>query len=122
MERLPTRPIISNLDTATYWLAKHLGKLLSLLRTLEYTVKNTKDFIVKIRNSYSIFWYINIIHKRTFGICYWLVLKQIYEKHVISMSITRNKMRETLLLCTKNANFTFRNIDFLQTDTVAMSS
>ena len=33
VEKCPIRPIISNTDTATYQLAKHLPKLLSLLST-----------------------------------------------------------------------------------------
>ena len=44
-EKLPIRPIIFNIDTATYRLAKHFAKLLSLLSASEYTVKSTKDFI-----------------------------------------------------------------------------
>ena len=50
VEKLPIRPIIFNIDTATYRPAKHLAKLLSLLSTSEYTVKSTKDFR-KIKNS-----------------------------------------------------------------------
>ena len=37
-EKLPKRPIISNLNTATYHLAKYLAKLLSPLSTSKYTV------------------------------------------------------------------------------------
>ena len=51
-----------------------------------------------------------------------LVLKRIYENHEISKSITRNEMREILLLCTKNVHFTFRDAVYLQTDGVAMGS
>ena len=49
VEKPPIRPIISNIDTATYWLAKHLAKLLSQLSPSEYTVKSTKYFIEKLR-------------------------------------------------------------------------
>ena len=51
-----------------------------------------------------------------------LVLKRIYENHEISTSITRNEMREILLLCTKNVHFTFRDVVYLQTDGVVMGS
>ena len=37
VEKRLIRPIISNIDTATYQLAKHLAKLLSPLNTSEYT-------------------------------------------------------------------------------------
>ena len=49
VEKVPIRPIISNIETATYQLVKHLAKLLSPLRTLEYPVKITKDLIEKLR-------------------------------------------------------------------------
>ena len=44
IEKLPIRPIISNLNTATYHLAKYLAKLLSPLSTSEYTVSSGKEF------------------------------------------------------------------------------
>ena len=36
-----------------------------------------------------------------------LVLKRIYENYEIFTSITRNEMREILLLCTKKVHFPF---------------
>ena len=50
MDQLPIRPIISNIGTATYQLAKYLAKLLSPLSQSQYTVKSTKGFMEKIRN------------------------------------------------------------------------
>ena len=41
VEKLPIRPIISNIDTATYRLAKHLAKLLSPLSTSELHCEET---------------------------------------------------------------------------------
>ena len=38
IDQLPIRPIVSNLNTATYQLAIHLSKILSLLRESEYTI------------------------------------------------------------------------------------
>ena len=49
VENLLIGPIISNIDTATYRLAKHLAKFLSSSGTSENTVKSTKDFIEKLR-------------------------------------------------------------------------
>ena len=49
-DKLPIRPIISNIGTPTYKLAKFLAKLLSPLANLECTVTSTKDFIEKIKN------------------------------------------------------------------------
>ena len=36
-----------------------------------------------------------------------LVLKIIYEKHEVSTNITKQEMKEMLILCTKNAHFIF---------------
>lgn len=47
VEELPIRPIIFNLDIATYGLVKHLAKLSSSLGSLEY--KTTKVFIEKLK-------------------------------------------------------------------------
>lgn len=52
VEELPIRPIIFNLDIATYGLVKHLAKLSSSLGSLEY--KTTKVFIEKLKY----LWYI----------------------------------------------------------------
>ena len=47
---LPIRPIVSNINTATYNLAKYLTKLLAPLRESEYIIKSTKDFIGKVKS------------------------------------------------------------------------
>ena len=49
VDDLPIRPIISNINTGSYQLAKYLAKLLSPLSTSEYTVKSTSDFITHIK-------------------------------------------------------------------------
>ena len=40
---LPLRPIISNIGTASYQIAKHLSKLLSPLSKSDYTMSSTED-------------------------------------------------------------------------------
>ena len=50
VDELPIRPIVSNIGTATYNLAKHLAKALSPLSQLKYTIKNTKQLVEQ--NSY----------------------------------------------------------------------
>ena len=50
IEKLPIHPIISNLNTATYHLAKYLAKLSSPLSTSEYTVSSSKEFMTTIKN------------------------------------------------------------------------
>ena len=49
VEKLPIRPIISNIVTATYYLAKYLSKLISPLSISQYTVSSTKDFAQNMR-------------------------------------------------------------------------
>ena len=76
VEKRPMRPIISNIDTATFRLTKHLAKFLSPLSTSEYTVKSTKDFIEKLRTvkvpkGYQIVSFdVKALFKRTIGIFY----------------------------------------------------
>ena len=43
-EHLPLRPIISNIRTATYDLAKYLAQLLKPLSESQFTIKNSKTF------------------------------------------------------------------------------
>ena len=43
------RPIISNIGTASYQLAKYLAKLLSPLSTSKYTVANNAEFINHVK-------------------------------------------------------------------------
>ena len=45
VDQLPLRPIVSNIGTASHYLAKHLAKILAPLSKSEYTVQNTKDFV-----------------------------------------------------------------------------
>ena len=47
--QLPLRPIVSNIVTALYYLAKRLAKILAPLSRSEYTVENTKDFVSFIK-------------------------------------------------------------------------
>ena len=49
INELPIRAIVSNLNTATDNLVKCLSKLLSPLRQLRNTVKNTKEFVEELK-------------------------------------------------------------------------
>ena len=44
-DKFPLRPIISNIGTGSYHLAKYLAKTLSPLSKSEYTVNNNLEFI-----------------------------------------------------------------------------
>ena len=49
--KLPFRQIISNVGTAAHKTGQHLCRLLAPLGNPEYTVKNTKEFVEKIRQT-----------------------------------------------------------------------
>ena len=49
VQHLPVRPIVSNIATATYHFSKYLGSLLSPLCESEYTVKNSKSFVKRVK-------------------------------------------------------------------------
>ena len=50
VDDLPIRPIISNIGTASYHLAKYLAKLLAPLACSDYTVSSTDNFVTQIQN------------------------------------------------------------------------
>ena len=43
------RPVISNIGTATYEIAKYLNKLLTPLNKSDYNILNTEDLIRRLR-------------------------------------------------------------------------
>ena len=52
IDELPLRPIISNINTATYELTRYLAKALSSLSQSDYTVSSSKVFteIIKLKS------------------------------------------------------------------------
>ena len=129
VDDVPLRPIVSNIDTATYNLAKFLSKLLALLRESEYTVKNTKTFVDNIKkqniqNGYNIVFFdvkslfTNIPLDWTINI----ILKWVYDDAELLTTITTPKLKEMLVLCSKNVHFTFNGKTYIQTDSMAHQS
>ena len=129
IKKLSIHPVIYNLNTATYHLAKYLAKLLSPLSTSEYTVSSSKEFMTTIKNvqvpsgyhmvSFDVkSLFTNVPLKYTIG----LVLEQIYNKGELVTNITRSEMKEMLLLCTKNVHFSYNHDIYIQRDGVAMGS
>ena len=130
VEQLPLRPIVSNIGTASYHLAKHLSKLLAPLNQNEYTIRNTKQFLKDLNESnltssdyklvsfdiVSLF--TNVPLNKTIDI----ILRRIYDENEINTVITRSEMRKLLVPCTKQVHFTFNGATYIQTDGVAMGS
>ena len=111
-DQLPIRSIVSNLNTATYQLAKHLSKILSLLRESEYTIKSTRHFmeIIKQKKVPERFQMVSFDVKSPFAnvpleTTIDIILRRIYTNHELTTSLTKKERMELLLLCTKKVRF-----------------
>ena len=51
-----------------------------------------------------------------------IILVRIYVNNEITSDIPKQEMKEPLIICTKNAKFTFNNETYIQVDGVAMGS
>ena len=129
VDKLPLRPIVSNIGTPSYHLAKYLAKLLSPLSQSEYTISSTKDFIQQIRDvkvpeghkliSFDVTsLFTNVPLDETINI----ILNRIYVDKEISTPISRSEMKQLITICTKGVNFTFKGETYRQKDGVAMGS
>ena len=126
---LPIRPIMSNINTASYQLAKYLAKLLSPLSTSEYTVKSTSDFITHIKgqnvpNNFKLisFDVTSLFTNVPLDFTIDVILKRIYDENEVNTNIPKQQMRDLLLLCTKNVHFSYNGDISTQADGVAMGS
>ena len=129
ISKLPIRPIVSNIGTATYMTAKYLSKLLATLAKSEYTIENSKQFVEKMKDikpnpeyemiSFDVVsLFTNVPLERTIEI----ILEKVYTKKLINTKIPRNKMKSLLYLCTKDVHFTFDDETYQQVDGVMMGS
>ena len=120
---------MSNINTVTYHLSKHLSKVLSPLRESEYNIKSTKDCIWKIKEElipagYEILLFdvkplfTNVPLDQKIDV----ILSRSYDQKELKTPITRSEMKEMLTLCTKNVDFTCNRKIFVQTNDVAMGS
>ena len=129
VDELQIRPIISNINTASYQLAKYLAKLLSPLGTSEYTVKSMSDFITHIKgqnipNNFKLIsfdvtlLFTNVPLDFTTDV----ILKRIYNENEVNTNIPKQHMRDLLLFCTKNVHFSYNGDIYAQADGVTMGS
>ena len=129
VEKLTLRPIISNIGTATYEIAKYLSKLLAPLGKSKYTIMNTKEFInrvknEKIPNKYKMIsfdvksLFTNVPLQQTIEI----ILRKIYEENKVNIKIPKTTLKELLQLCTKHLHFSYNGEIYIQCDGVAMGS
>ena len=85
MEELPLRPIVSNLNTATYPVARYLAKILSPLSRSQYTVESCNKFV-------------NVIKQQVIPS---VPLDRIYGKHEITTNTGRKEIKDLITLCKK---------------------
>ena len=127
--KLPLRPIVSNIGTATHKTARYLCKLLTPLGKSKYTMENTKEFVEKIRTlkvpkgyvmvSFDVVsLFTNVPLDKTIDI----ILRKIYKEKKIKTKIPKEDMRELLYLCTKGVPFMFNGKMYTQVDGVMMGS
>ena len=103
--------------------------MLSPLSESEYTIKNTKYVLEKIKREHipndhllvsfdvkSLF--TNVPLDETIEI----ILNRIYDKNEISTDIRKSEIKELLKLCIKSVHFTFDGNIYVQNDGVAMGS
>ena len=127
--KLSIRPIVTNINTPTYQLAKYLVKLLSPLSQSDYTVNSAKHFIEQIKydkiseeNQMMSFdvrsLFTSILLSKTIEI----ILERIYDRTEINAYIPKTIIKEILLLCTKDVHFLCEDEIYQQTDGVGMES
>ena len=129
IDDLPIRPIMSNIGNLLYQLTKYLAKLLSPLSKSEYTVDNNVEFINNIKSekvptghSFISFDVKSLFTNVPLDYTINIILRRIYDDNELCTNISKKEMEELLLLCTKNAHFTFNNEIYQQCDGVAMGS
>ena len=121
--QLPIRPIISNINTATYDLAKFLAKLLSPLNKSEYTISSTDRLLETLKGksvppnhkmvSFDVTsLFTNVPLEYTIDI----ILRRIYDEKEIRTNIPKKDMKTLLLLCMKNVHFSFNDQLYKQVD------
>ena len=129
VDKLTLRPIISNIGTATYEIARYLAELLAPLGKSKHTISNTKDFITRLKTeripkrfkmiSFDVkSLFTNVPLEETIDI----ILNKIYDEKKIETNIPRNIMKDLLYLCTKHVHFTYGGKIYIQIDGVAMGS
>ena len=102
---------------------------MSPLSQSEFTVKSTKHFLSKVKEmelheSYQMIsfgvksLFTNVPLSDTIDILF----RQIYIDKEINANLTKKELKEDILLCTKDVNFTYNNLMYKQVDGEAMGS
>ena len=114
IDELFFRPIISNINTATYELARYLAMVLSPFSRSDFTVSSSKEFteIIKLKSipdnyklvSFDVKFFTNVPMDSTIII----ILNRIYDKKKLTTNIERKDMRELIFFVHKKCTFYFQ--------------
>ena len=121
IDDLPIRPVVSNINSATYHLVKHLAKvqlpyIYQKYKRLHSANKEPARYEMVSFGMKSLF---------TNVLLYWLInitLRRIYDYKELETSKTSCKKKEMLTLCTKNVYFTYYQKIVVQPDGVTKGS
>ena len=126
----PIRPIISAVKTYNYYLAKYLEEILKPLVDDIYMLKDTYDFVNKIRfvepkldrflvsfDVESLF--TNVPTVETIDLIIELAFK---DNNTTYHDLTKKQLRDLLKMCTSESHFQFGGVYYDQIDGVAMGS
>ena len=124
---LPFRPILSDLQTPTYKLAKFLVPILNLLPKNKHTVKDLSQFAEEICKEDPILsmgsvdadlLFTNIPLDETIDIC----VNEFFENTDTVEGFTKSELKQLLCLATKESYFIFKGLLYKQIDGVALGS
>ena len=121
IEKLPLRPIISNIGTATHKTAQYLCNILTPLSKSHHSVLNTKDFVENIKNTkaptgYTVIsfdvvsLFTNVSLRNTIDI----ILGKVCDEKLIKTEITKKNLEKLLIMCTQGTPFTFNDKMYMQ--------
>ena len=107
VDKLPLRPIVSNIGIVSYQLAKYLAKLLSPLSKSECTVQSSTEFMEHIKTKtvprgYHLvsFDVISLFTNVPLDTTIDIILKRIYDNKERNTTIKKREMKELIKLCT----------------------
>ena len=109
--------------------ASFFVKVAEFLSKSEYTVQNTKDFVnfikqqkIPFNHQLIFFGVVSFFPKLPIDATTDIIILCIYEFTEIDTRITKNEMRQLILVCTKNVHFKFHDDMFTQVDCIALGS
>jgi hypothetical protein len=126
----PLRPIISAVKTYNYELAKHLDEILKPLVNTDFMLKDTYDFVNKIRqidvnkDRYLVSFdveslFTNVPTLETIELILDLAFT---DGTTIFNNLTRDELKKLLIVCTQESHFQFNGDYYDQIDGVSMGS